>query len=95
MIERILEIEPEFKPDFAVGDYEDASRYAFQAVIPFINIVGCLFHFSQAIWARVKKLKLSFAYSKNDDFNRWLKCIMALPLLPQEEITPVLTMLSQ
>ena len=95
VMEKILEIRPEFKADFAVGDYQDASRNAFQAIIPSISVVGCLFHFSQAIWARAKKLKLSFAYSKNGDFNRWLKCIMALPLLPQEEITPVLTMLSQ
>ena len=73
VIEKILEIEPEFTPDFAVGDYEDSTRNAFQTIIPSINIVGCLFHFSQAIWARAKKLKLSFAYSKNDDFNRWLK----------------------
>ena len=56
VIEKILEIESEFKPDLAVGDYEDASRNAFQAIFPPINVVGCLFHFSQAIWARAKKL---------------------------------------
>ena len=42
VIEKILEIEPEFMPDFAVGDYEAASRKAFQAIVPAINVVGCL-----------------------------------------------------
>ena len=55
VIERILEIEPEFKPDFAVGDYEAASKNAFQAIVHSFNVVGCLFHYSKSIWARDNK----------------------------------------
>ena len=95
VLRKILEIVPDFKPEFAGGDYEIAPRNAFKCVFPLIDINGCLFHFCQAIWRRTKKLKLSYSYSRNEQFNKWLKCVMALALLPQQEIGPIFQQLSQ
>ena len=95
VLEKILEIEPDLKPDDAIGDFEVAPRNAFKAVIPSINIKGCLFHYCQAIWTHTKKYNLVTCYSKSEQFKKWLKCIMALPLLPQGEIGTVFKILSE
>ena len=95
VLEKILEIEPDFKPDEAIGDFEVAPRNAFKAVIPSINIRGYPFHFCQAIWTRAKKHNLVTCYSKSEQFKKWLKCTMALPLLPQGEIDTIFKILSK
>ena len=83
----VFEIIPDFEPNFAVSDFEDAPRNAFQKQVPGIQITGCLFHYTQAIWNRVRKAGLVNIYRTNFDFIKWLRCIMALPLLPQKEIS--------
>ena len=45
-INRVVEIIPDFKPNFAVSDFEIALRNAFQSQFPHIHITGCLFHLS-------------------------------------------------
>ena len=54
VLENILEIEADIKPDEAIWDFEVATRNAFKAVIPSINIRGCVFHFCQVIWSHAK-----------------------------------------
>ena len=93
--EKILGIEPDLKPDDAIGDFEIAPRNAFKAVIPSINIRGCLFHFCQAMWTRTRKYHLATCYSKFEQFKKLLECIMALPLLPQGKIGTVFKILSE
>ena len=42
-----------------------------------------------------QKYNLVTCYSKSEQFKKWLKCIMALPLLPQGEISTVFKILSE
>ena len=46
---KIREIIPEFSPKIAVSDFERAPRKVFSNYFPEINIIGCWFHFTQAI----------------------------------------------
>ena len=92
-INRVVEIIPCFKPDVAVSDFEIAPRNAFQSQFPHIHITGCLFHYTQAIWNGVRKSKLASVYSTNYDFMKWIRCIMALPLLPQDKIPSIFNIL--
>ena len=80
---------PEFNPAFAIGDFEEASRNALESIIPSITIIGCWFHFTKAIFEKVQKLGLSKLYKQNQFFSIWIRRIMALPLLPEEDILPV------
>ena len=48
---------PEFNPSIVMCDFEKASRNAF-IVFPYINIVGCWFHFTKAVYDNVQKLGL-------------------------------------
>ena len=48
----VFEIIPDFAPNFAVSDFEDAPRNAFQKQLPGIQITRCLFHYTQAVWNR-------------------------------------------
>ena len=80
---------PEFNPVFAIGDFEEATRNALVSVIPSITIIGCWFHFTKAIFEKVRKLGLSKLYKQNQFFSFWIRKIMPLPLLPEEDIHPV------
>ena len=75
----VFEILPDFVPNFAVSDFEDAPRNSFQNQLP--GILG-------AIWNRVRKAGIVNIYRTNSEFTKWLRYIVALPLLPQNEISP-------
>ena len=47
-VRKILENFPNFRPNIAMSDFEDAPRNAFRNYIPGIEITGCLFHYTQA-----------------------------------------------
>ena len=45
---------PGFDPIFAMADFEQASRNALSAVFPSVAIIGCWFHFTKAVFEKVK-----------------------------------------
>ena len=94
VLEKILEMIPNFQPKLAIGDFEKASRNAFRNTFSSIEVSGCLFHYTRAIWKKVKKLELSTTYVRNFHLNKWVRTIMALPMLPKEEIISVYRFLS-
>ena len=83
---KICEIIPEFSPKIAVCDFERAPRNVFSQYFPEINIIGCWFHFTQAIWKKTQLLGLASKYKTDQVFANWLRKLMALPLLPEREI---------
>ena len=85
----IHEIIPNFVPTFAIGDFEPAPRNALKELFPSITIIGCWFHYTKALYEKVQRLELIIMYKKNRNFIKWIRQLMALPWLPEEEIYPV------
>ena len=77
---------PGFNPAFAIGDFEQAPRNALTDIFPSVTIIGCWFHFTKAVFEKVKKLGLSRLYKTNQLFRIWIRKLMALPFLPEEHI---------
>ena len=63
-------------------DFERAAIKSFQKYFPNAKIKGCLFHFGQALYKKLKKLQLSELYQNNQIFKRWIRLIFALALIP-------------
>ena len=53
---------------------------------PDINLVGCWFHYTKAIYDKLKKLGLCKLYKLNKTFKKWIRQTMSLPFLPEEDI---------
>ncbi|KAJ8305978.1 hypothetical protein KUTeg_016523, partial [Tegillarca granosa] len=51
----------------AVSDFEKGIWKGVQHVFPGISIRGCNFHFTQAVWRRIQRYGLAFAYFKRDE----------------------------
>ena len=81
----VRQLLPAFNPTFAIGDFELAPKNSFTRIFPNITIIGCWFY-TKAIYDKLKKLGLSKLYRKN--FLMWIRKLMGLPLLPEEEILP-------
>jgi len=69
-----------------MADFEEASVAGFQHVYPNAGIVGCWFHYAQAIIKCTNKIGLREAYGSDADVQNVVQCLMSLPLLPPEEI---------
>ena len=59
---------PDFKPLFALCDFEKASRNSFVTIFPHITLIGRWFHFTKAIYDKVKRLGLGKLYKTNKVF---------------------------
>ena len=87
VLSALHEFIPNFKPTFALCDFEKASRNAFTTVFPNIILVGCWFHYTKALtrkyksWVLVNSTRLT-KYSKHR------LIIMSLPFLVEEDIQP-------
>ena len=69
-----------------VIDFERAVWKAFPAAFPGLEITGCLFHWTQALWRKVQELGLQWAYNNDKDVHSYVKRLMALPFLPSDQI---------
>jgi len=86
VFQRVQQLVPHFAPMCAMADFEEASVTGFQHVYPDAGIVGCWFHYAQAIIKRPNKIGLREAYGSDADVQNVVQCLMSLPLLPPEEI---------
>ena len=84
---------PQHSPKFAMFDWEKAARNVIETCYNNIYLKGCMFHYNQRIIDHIKSHKLSRLYNTHEEFHQFLKAILALPLLPAEEIGPTFNQL--
>jgi hypothetical protein len=88
VFEKMHELAPQFAPTSAMTDFEESSVSAFRHVFGDVNIKGCWFHFANAIIRRVQKVGLKDEYVSEPDVQDIVRCLLGLPLLPANDITP-------
>ena len=72
-----------------IMDFEKALWQAVSSVFPTANIRGCAFYWSQAVWRKIHSLGLQTQYYSDDTVYKFCHRIMALPLLPHDDINNV------
>lgn len=71
---------PDWSPKKLHCDYEIAAINAIRDVIPDVQIIGCFYHWSRALWRKAKMLGVV----KSKAQKRIISLTVALALLPQE-----------
>ena len=84
---KIQTLLPQISPKFA-SDWEKAALNAIKGCFNNINLSRCMFHYNQRIMDHIKTHLLGRLYKNHEEFRRFIRAILALPLLPAEEIEP-------
>lgn len=71
-----------------VMDFEKALWAAVKSVMDVI-VMGCVFHWTQAIWRKVQDLGLTHVYTADEGTFSYIRRLMALPFIPFQEIPAV------
>ena len=77
-----------------VLDFEKPVWKAIRSEFPQVRLRGCTFHWTRAVWQKVQKSNLQVPYNKDFPTNKFVKKLLALPMLPKEHIAPVFEILS-
>ncbi|CAF3764873.1 unnamed protein product [Rotaria magnacalcarata] len=72
-------------PSTILIDFEQGMVNAINDVFPHALVKGCHFHFAQNIWKKIKKYNL-VTLSKQENIRRQIANIIALPLIPPNEV---------
>ena len=72
-----------------VLDFEEAMWRAAAVVLPGVELKGCAFHFTQALWRHIQENGLQRAYTTDDGTYKFLRRVMALSYLPAQNIPGV------
>ena len=86
--ELIRSLGDDYNLEECVLDFEQAAWNSLREAFPDIQIHGCQFHYSQAIFRKVQALGLAKTYKEDSgvSFRQEVKMLFALPLLPQRDM---------
>lgn len=74
-------------PETMMTEFETAAMNAYEFHFPCVRLVGCFFHFGQALYKRLKNdCKLGKEYLTDSDLQIWFKSVLALALVPPEQV---------
>ena len=94
VLKRVLECLPDAPAvKSAVMDFESSLWKVFPIVYPGVELQGCSFHWTQAVWRKIQLLGLQPLYLSNNSTHDFCRRLMALPLLPCEHIEPAFRIL--
>ena len=83
---------PQISPKFAMSDWEGCS-WCITGCFNNIYLSGCMFHYNQRIIDYIKTHLIGRTYKNHEEFRRFIRAILALLLLPAEEIEPTFNQL--
>ena len=82
------DLQPNFNPQTWTIDFEMAVRNGLQAVFganaP--GVLGCFFHFGQAIWRQIQHLGLQNNYNQDMDFRKYCNMFTALAFVNPDHV---------
>lgn len=67
-------------------DFEKAIWTVLRELLPDVEVQGCVFHWTQALWRKVQELGLQPNYMNDRGTYSFIRKVMALPFLPATEI---------
>jgi hypothetical protein len=73
-------------PQSVSVDFESATIKILQKLFVGVPVVGCLFHFRQAIWRKLTNIGLSPLYFRDIDFQEWVHMVYSLSFVPTESV---------
>jgi hypothetical protein len=74
------------QPERVVIDFEAAVIKTLRNRIPGVPVVGCSFHFRNAIWKKLQDLGLIPFFNQDQDFQEWIRMIYALSYVPVNRV---------
>ncbi|XP_041364761.1 uncharacterized protein LOC121380077 [Gigantopelta aegis] len=76
-----------------VVDFEKGAWQAIREVFSDVDVKGCVFHWTQAVWCHIQELGLVTSYRKREAVHSYIRQLMALPFLPSAHIVETFTVL--
>lgn len=76
-------------------DFEMAVWNAFAECFPNVQLHGCSFHFTQAIFRKVQSLGMQVQYQENVPVRKFIRKLMALCFLPHHHVASMFAALQQ
>ncbi|CAF4117504.1 unnamed protein product, partial [Adineta steineri] len=77
-----------FNPNKVMFDFERALIKTIASYFPNTQHSGCFFHYTQCLYRHIQSLGLSTFYNNNEEMRLSCRHVMALPLLPVEDVQP-------